>query len=650
MLAAVRRSVRSWAAAAILFIALVAIVVTGFGTGGFGGIDSLSGGGTRGETLASADGRSLKEQEVSDVINREYSRARQQQPELAMSAFLTSAFEPIVDQLVLALAVQAYGEQQGLTVSEEMIDREIVNIPAFRNVAGQFDQNTFRQALAQQNITEAALRDDIRKSLMQRQLLGPIARGAAVPEGLARQYANLLLERRNGTIGVVPAELLRPGITPTPADVEAFYRTNRDRFIIPERRVIRYAMIGAEQIAGQTRATDPEIAAFYRENAANYGPRETRNLQQIVLPDQAAAQRFVTTVRGGTAFAAAAAQAGFRESDISVANQTRAQFAGITSPEVASSAFAAAQGGLVGPVRSPLGFHVVQVQGINRTAPRPLEAVRGEIVQAIEQRKQADALAALVARVEDRIAEGNSLQEVATSERLQLVTTPPITETGQAEGQPFVVPPEMQPLLRSAFEIDAEEPEPVVEQIVPNQRFALLGIDRVVPAAPPPLAQIREQVAAAVVQQRALARARQIADQITARINGGMAPALAFAQAQPRLPAPQSVDMQRLDISRGGPQVPPPLLTLFSLPQGRARVIEAPNGAGWFIVHHAQRTPGDAAAQPQLIATTRAEFSSSAAAELAEQFARSVERATEVERNNAAIQGVRARLLGNLAE
>ena len=39
-----------------------------------------------------------------------------------------------------------------------MVDREIVNIPAFRNFAGQFDEATFRQALQGQNITEAQLR------------------------------------------------------------------------------------------------------------------------------------------------------------------------------------------------------------------------------------------------------------------------------------------------------------------------------------------------------------------------------------------------------------------------------------------------------------------------------------------------------------
>ena len=164
------------------------------------------------------------------------------------------------------------------------------------------------------------------------------------------------------------------------------------------------------------------------------------------------------------------------------------------------------------------------------------------------------------------------------------------------------------------------------------------------------LAQIQVQVRDALIQQRALERARVIGPQIVARINGGMPVAQAFTQAGVRLPAPEAVNMQRLEISRAGQQVPPPLLTLFSLPQGRASLLAAPNNAGWFVIHHGQRTPGDAASQPQLIASTRTEFTSSAGTEIAEQFARSLEQVSGVERNADAIRRTRDRLEGNVAQ
>lgn len=647
MIANFRKSLRSWATIALLLLALIAIVVTGFGTGGTGGLDSLSGGGSGGESLATVEGEALGASEVAEAVNRQFNRAREQQPTLDMAAFLAAgAFEQTLTQLIVARAVQNYGTEQGLAVSQQMVDREIANIPAFRNFAGQFDSSVMRQILRTQNLTETQLRQDIARSLMQRQLLGPVALSARVPEALAREYSALLLERRTGTIGIVPIELMAQGIAPTDAEVVAYYRVNQARFTIPERRVIRYAVMSLEQVAQAARATEAEIAAAYRQNAATYGARQTRTLQHVVLPDQAAAAAFAQRVRGGMSFVQAATQAGFGAADFNFADQTRERFAGVTSPAIAEAAFGAPQNGLIGPIRSELGYHVARVAAINTVAARPLAAVRGEIAATIEQRKRGDALGALIARVEEQLADGASFEEVARSANLQIVTTPPITATGQTVGQPWQAPPELQTLLQSAFEIDPDELEPVVEQIEANTRFALLSVERVDRPAPAPLPQIQAQVRGALIQSRALARGRTLADGIAGRINSGTPAARAFAEAQPRLPAPQAVNMRRLDISRQGQQVPPPLLALFTLPQGRARVLPAPEGAGWFVVFHAQRTPGDLASEPQLVATTRREFTAGASEELAQQFARAIELRSEVTRAEDAIRRERQRLQG----
>src|SRR6185436_8606035 len=193
-------------------------------------------------------------------------------------------------------------------------------------------------------VTEAQLRDDISRSLMQRQLLAPAALGVRVPDGIVRQYAALALERRRGSVGVVPFQLMAQGINPTDAELTQFYTRNRAAFTDPERRIVKYALMGREQITQNVTPTEAEIQGVYNHNAAVYGPRESRTLQSIVLPTQAAAQAFAQRVRGGTDFAAAASAAGFSAGDITFANQQRAQFATATAGPVADAAFGAAQG------------------------------------------------------------------------------------------------------------------------------------------------------------------------------------------------------------------------------------------------------------------------------------------------------------------
>jgi len=638
MLSIFRRGVTSKIMLVVLAIGLFAIVVTGFGTGSDMG--SLSGGADR---IASVGDEQVTSTELTSQINRQLAQAREQRPELDMATFLGSGvFEQTLSQLISSKALLSFARSLGFTASEKMVNTEIASIPAFQNLAGEFDNAAFRQALAQQNITEQALREEIAGSIIQQQVLAPLAASAGVPQSLALQYSSLLLERRTGSVGVVPAEAMPAGPAPTPQELATFYRQNQGRYRIPERRVIRYAPFGVEQVAGAAQPTEAEIANFYRSNAARYAAQETRTLSQVVLPSQQAAQQFAAKVARGTSFVQAAAEAGFSQADIKVGQQSRAQFAGLASPAVANAAFSAAQGAVTAPTQSEFGWHVVRVESINRTPARPLEAVRGEIAKQLGEQKRQDALADLVTKIEESLADGASFEEVARANNLPVRETPPVTAAGRTEGAPL--PPEAAPLLKTAFDM-TEDDEPVVETLGKGESFAMVAPARIIPAAPPPLAQIQDRVRADLIARRAADRARAVAAAIAAKINGGMAPAQAFAQAGVRLPPIQPINARRIQIAQGN-QVPPPLAMMFSMKTGTAKVLQAPQGSGWFVVHLAKREAGDARSQPQLVQATQAQLGQLVGNEYVEQFIKAVEKDQKVKRDEGAVRRARQQLLG----
>ncbi|HEY0325733.1 MAG TPA: hypothetical protein VGC46_07115, partial [Allosphingosinicella sp.] len=169
-------------------------------------------------------------------------------------------------------------------------------------------------------------------------------------------------------------------------------------------------------------------------------------------------------------------------------------------------------------------------------------------------------------------------------------------------------------------------------------------------SAAPPLAQIRDQVRQRLIQQTALQRARQAADGIVQRLNSGMAPAQAYAQAGVPLPPTQAITRRRLELVRAGQAVPPPLTILFSIPQGRARILAGPQGSGWLIVHHQQRTAGNAATDsegPALIAAMQQQLNQSGTLELQEQFARAIQSTSDVRREEDRINALRQQMRGS---
>lgn len=618
---------------AAIFVGIIGVAFAMMDMTGISGF-----GGGSGESLATVEGESIAATEITDQVNRQLARAREQQPDLDMNTFLASgAYEQILSQMISSKAMEAFGHDQGLAVSKRMVDREIASIPAFHNLAGKFDDAAFRTALRNQNMTEHQLRQDIAGSLIQRQILLPVAGSPKVPHAMADRYASLLLEQRSGSVGLVPTRAMPGSAEPTDADVGAFFKANVARYTIPERRVLRYAFVGPEQVSAAATPTNAEIEAFYRANSDKYGAKQDRTLSQVVLPDEKAAKAFAAKLAAGTSFAQAASQAGFSAADTALGKQDKEAFAKLTSAAVANAAFAAAQGATTQPLQSSLGWHIIRVDAVNNIAATPLAAVRAEIEKELGTQKQEEALATLVGRIEDALGEGSSFEEVATAEKLAIQETPPITGSGIQFDNPNWKAPELQPLLKTAFDMGPDE-DPVVETLVPGKRFAVLAIGRVVPAAPPALAEIKGRVKADLVTQRASDQAKAAATAIVAKINAGTPIAKAFADAKLPLPPVQPVSARRIDIARPNQPVPPPLALIFSMPKGKARILRAPNGEGWFVVHLGAVVPGNASSQPGLIEATRGQFERIMGEEYADQFARAVTAGLKVKRNEQAIQ------------
>jgi peptidyl-prolyl cis-trans isomerase D len=646
MLSFFRRGVMAKAALGILFLTLVAMVVTGFGTGGMGGLGEL--GGLGASTVAKVGGQQITSDDLKDNVQRQLERLRQQQPELDMAQFVRrGAVEEVLDQLISGAATMDFAGSVGITASKKMVDAQIAAIPAFQNAAGKFDQNIFLGALQRERITEDQLRKDIAQRLIERQVALPAGGSAYVPRGLAFQYASLLLESRTGSVGSVPATAMGAGNEPSDQEVADFYRKNIGRYTIPERRVIRYALFGSDTLGAAAKPSDAEIQAAYNQNAATYGPRETRTLSQVVLTSDAAAKAFQQKLAAGTPFAQAAQQAGFAAGDIALGAKSKDEVVRLSSPAVANAVFAAQKGATVGPIRDALGWHVLKVEDVRTIPGKPLAAVRGEIAARIEAQKTQGMLAALAARIENKVGDGASFEQVVRDEKLAVAETPAVTATGAAPDNPgWQVPPEFAAVLKGAALLGANEP-PQVAQVIPNQKYALVSVAQVVAAAPPPFAKVQAQVKTDLVAQRAADRARAVAQSIVSKINAGVAPAEAFRQANVALPAPQPLSAVRRDLARQGQQVAPPLQLLFSLARGKARMIPAPQNGGWLIVTLDRIVPGDANQEAGLIEGVRGQFVQVVGDEYAQQLVGAVRTGVKIRRNEPAIAKLRSELAGN---
>jgi len=624
----------------IVALFLMAIVAS-FALADVQGVLSGGGGQSR-STLVSVGSEEITDREMSQMMERRLAQARQENPQADYQS-LAAEFEPMLEGMIDERVLLAFAAQHRFHLSKRLIDAEIANLPGARGLGGQFNEQTYAQFLAQQRLTDREVRHFIRADLLQRLLLTPAASNARVPVGMATPYASMLLETREGEIAMIPAAAFRSGLNPSNEDLQQFYAANRARYTVPEQRVLRLARIGPQQVAGVT-ASDQEIAAYYQANQAQYAARETRTISQAVVPNRATAEQIAQRARAGGSFAAAAAPAGLSAEDIALGEQTRQQLTSVAGERVAAAAFGAASGAVVGPVQSDFGWHVLRIDSISRQPGRTLAQARSEIGERLTTEKRQNAIADLVTKVEDELGRGANFQEAAAAAELQIVETPLILSDGTSRENPaYRFPEELAPALRSGFELDPND-EPMVETLPNNAGYVLVGPARVVPAAPQPLAEIRDRVRDDWINQQALVRARAAATEIANKVGRNVAFAQAVREAGVSLPPVQQVRQRRLELGQFGGQVPPPVQMIFSLGEGRSRLIADPGGRGFFVVRVSRIIPGNAISQPALIAQVQNEFQSAASQEYAQQFLAAARNSVGVRRNDRAIAESKRRL------
>lgn len=624
---------------ALAFIVLIGIL---FALGDVTGNASF--GGLGGANVAKVGSEEIGLGELRDRVRQSYNQARQQQPGLTMAGFVEGGgLDQVLGQLVDGLAFDQFATKIGFSVSKRQIDGRIADIPAFSGVSGKFDQKTFENFLRQNGMTEAQLRQELKQQLLLEQIGLPIGTIPRLSPGIARPYAALLLEQRQGQATFIPASAFAPAGDPGDAALKTFLKQNASKFTVPERRVLQYALFdrGAVPVPA---VSDAEIAKAYKDNAAQYAASETRRFAQVIAPDQATANGIAAKVRGGASIAAAAQAAGLSAS--TTGDLTLSAYTATTSDAIAKTAFAAKRGDLLGPVQSGLGWVVARVETITLKPARDLAAATPEIRAELGKNKANEAIVDYYNAIQDAVNGGASVEEIAADRKLKVEETPALLPNGSAPGTPgFALAPEFAPMVSGAFQ-NSSEGEAELATLVENEKFAIYSVKSIVAAAPPPFAQIRGNLLSEWRFAEGQKIARDKARAIVKAVEGGKSLAEAAKAAGPNAGV-QAIGGRRAELGQDGKPVPPELALLFSMAKGSVKTLEIPGNRGWMVIALTQvDRPDPKAIDPARVDAIAQPLAPAFGNELVEQFAAEAKRRVGVKINKDLLEKLRKELTG----
>jgi parvulin-like peptidyl-prolyl isomerase len=147
-----------------------------------------------------------------------------------------------------------------------------------------------------------------------------------------------------------------------------------------------------EQVTGDVKVTDEQVAAYYEKNKAQYSQPESREVRHILVKTKKQADELYAQLQGGADFAALAKK--FSEDTGSKANGGKVTISqGQTVAPFDRTAFALAKNAISKPVKTEFGYHIIQPLSATKAAKvTPLAEVKTSIKQQLEQTKKNEAM------------------------------------------------------------------------------------------------------------------------------------------------------------------------------------------------------------------------------------------------------------------
>lgn len=623
----------------LAFLALIifAFVASDISGGGLGGV---SGGGT----AAKIGSNELSIGDLRSSMLRAYNAAKQEQPGLDQATFFKSgAYDDVLNDIIDSYTLEEYARKIGLGVSKRLVDARIAENPAFAGLDGKFSQLIFQQVLQQNAINEGELRKILERELLTEQLLAPMVEPIKVPQSFARPYGDLWLEERSGLATFIPAEYYQPTAAPTTAQLTDYVTKNRARYLVPEQRVVRYAVFDKAHAASTASVTDADIAKAYEENKAQFAASETRSFKQVIVPTEAQAKTLAADAASKPLDAAATA-IGLSASSINA--KTQKDLAVASNDAVAKAGYAAAEGGVVGPIKVPLGWSVVKLEKIERSAARTLAEARGDIEKELLVRKQQEAVSDVFNKMQDAADNGASVEEIAKQNGLTIVTTPAIFADGRAPSDPAFKPDAVVSAVASGAFQASQSGETQIVTLKENEEFALVDAAKIIPAAVPALATIQTRVTDDWKRAEGAKKARDFARKISDRVSKGEALDAAIKAEGAKTAPVQRIGGKRMQVTSAQGRIPPEIALLFSMAPRTSKTLEMPNNMGWMVIFLEQSKRGDATKEEGAIPAVQQQLSGILGKEYVDQILLVARKAVGIKRNADAIAQLKADLTG----
>ena len=402
MLRALRNQTQS-----IFFKIFLGFLICGFALWGVGDLT----GGANNKPVLSVENKEISSEEVLQELNKlRYSLP--QRPPLK-DTVKNGMLQNVLNKFEQELLINKEADFLNLHVPLSVQTKAVRNENAFKNPLGKFSENKYFQSLNNAGLTEKKYLKMIQTEGNFKQLSMPFQFNYIYDNKVVKAIIDWQNEIREIEFDFMKYLDKKNIQQPDLKILNEFYSNNKDSYIFPKTRDIKYIEIKPSDFHNEVKITKKQINDKYETDKSNYITAEKREIYQITSQEKNKVDELKKLINNGTPFQTAATKIfNLSKDDINLGFLTKKELPDISAEPL----FSGKKDDVIGPLKTEFGFNIYKVVNIIPKTEIKYEDIIKDVKLNLLNELSIEILYEKLDMIEDLIAEGNNLEEIAKSD------------------------------------------------------------------------------------------------------------------------------------------------------------------------------------------------------------------------------------------
>ena len=414
-----------------------------------------------------------------------------------------------------------YVHTEGLVVTDNEARDFIKSLPYFQ-VDGKFSEKQYKSLLGSQRISSTEFVNRIKNALTMEQFQHSVMDSSFATQFDVESFFKIQNQQRDVDYIIVPVSPLNE--QPKSEEITAYYQQHQDLFQTPEQVSVEYVELSLDELSKKVVVTDDKLKAFYEEQKDQYTTPERRKISHILI-----AINDKTTEKQALEKALKAKQ-DLASKDFSV-----------VAAEVSDDKLTAKKGGDLGlfnlgsmekafedaasslklgevsnPVKSAFGYHLIKVTELVPSSVKSFEIAKPEVAKAYQKSQAENAFYEAGEKLTEMSYEHpDSLQTVADGLSLVVQKSSLFTKD---KGEGVATDEKIRNAAFSEEVLQGNNSAPIEQ---PSERLIVLRLLEHKTAAKKDIAEVKDEIAAELVKEKAQRLALEKAKKIQVSLEAG---------------------------------------------------------------------------------------------------------------------------------